>query len=265
MEVYRRPQDFAATCPDRSGTLMFVLHSGSRQKENTWTYIHDGYLLILWRYVHVVFVNPAQLGKRWSIALSLFNKLQMMKLQGTVVTYAACISACEKGREWVKALQLLGEFATRRQPYVMIVVWCFFVCFAFDDWSGGVSVFFVAFCLRYDPIHDTVTWFSPFRQVFSSIPGFHLSIPGFVCLQEASKIQANSIIYNAAISACEKCKQWERALFLFAQLGSRRLRHTTVSYNAACCNRGSIDWSMETEQNAEAWLVPFQFRIQGFF
>ena len=36
LEVYRRPQECCSgTHPDRSGTLMFVLHSGSWQKEST--------------------------------------------------------------------------------------------------------------------------------------------------------------------------------------------------------------------------------------
>jgi pentatricopeptide repeat protein len=52
-----------------------------------------------------------------------------------------------------------------------------------------------------------------------------------------AKLRAGSvakvITYNAAISACEKCFQWERALSLLIGLQQSSLRSTIVSYNAA--------------------------------
>ena len=53
-------------------------------------------------------------GKQWSTALSIFKKLSDLSMQLTVVTYAACISACEKGGQWTRALQFFAEIAPWR-------------------------------------------------------------------------------------------------------------------------------------------------------
>ena len=50
----------------------------------------------------------------------------------------------------------------------------------------------------------------------------------------------NEISYNAAISACEKGKQWEEALRLLQQMTCRTLTPDEISYNAAinACEKG---------------------------
>ena len=42
------------------------------------------------------------------------------------------------------------------------------------------------------------------------------------------------------MSACEKCKEWERALFLFAQLGDQSMRYSTVTCNASFLHIGLL-------------------------
>ena len=43
----------------------------------------------------------------------------------------------------------------------------------------------------------------------------------------------NVITYNAAISACEKCKQWQQALCLLAEMRSVNVLPDDITYQAA--------------------------------
>ncbi|CAJ1440681.1 unnamed protein product, partial [Effrenium voratum] len=47
------------------------------------------------------------------------------------------------------------------------------------------------------------------------------------------RIEATNVALNAAISSCEKARQWQRALALLAEMDSRLLRKDVISYNAA--------------------------------
>ena len=50
---------------------------------------------------------------------------------------------------------------------------------------------------------------------------------------ELERTLLGSNVYNAAISACEKCSEWERAILLFSKLGVQRLRYDIITYNAS--------------------------------
>lgn len=50
------------------------------------------------------------------------------------------------------------------------------------------------------------------------------------------------ISFNAAISACEKCSEWQMALDLLAALPAAHLEADGITYNAAlsACDRGAL-------------------------
>ena len=48
-----------------------------------------------------------------------------------------------------------------------------------------------------------------------------------------SRVEADTITYNAAISACEKAGQWVRALQLLDGMANSRTEANTITYNAA--------------------------------
>jgi len=57
---------------------------------------------------------------------------------------------------------------------------------------------------------------------------------------EAAGVAPNTITYNAAISACEKGGEWERALELLGGMEAAGVAPNTVTYNAAisACEKG---------------------------
>ena len=57
---------------------------------------------------------------------------------------------------------------------------------------------------------------------------------------EVRGVQPNEISYSAAISACEKGQQWERALGLLAQMEEHGVQPNVISYSAAisACEKG---------------------------
>ena len=57
---------------------------------------------------------------------------------------------------------------------------------------------------------------------------------------EEEKIKPNTIVYSAAISACGAAGEWEAALGLLQQMGTRGIPRNTICYNAAiqACGNG---------------------------
>ena len=58
----------------------------------------------------------------------------------------------------------------------------------------------------------------------------------------ARGIEPNVISYNAAISACEKGSQWERALELLGEMRTRGVEPNVINYNTALralCRHGT--------------------------
>ena len=57
-------------------------------------------------------------------------------------------------------------------------------------------------------------------------------------------LQANVITHNATISACEKGRQWERAVGLSEEMQSHGLQANVITYNAtiSACEKGRQWW-----------------------
>ena len=56
----------------------------------------------------------------------------------------------------------------------------------------------------------------------------------------AAGLTPNAISYSAAISACEKGQQWQRALELLEEMKAAGVAPNVISYNAAisACEKG---------------------------
>ena len=54
-------------------------------------------------------------------------------------------------------------------------------------------------------------------------------------------VEMNTLIYNAAVSACSKCGEWEKALALLSLMVQGRMEMDTTTYNAAMTALARID------------------------
>ena len=78
-------------------------------------------------------------------------------------------------------------------------------------------------------------------------------------------VQPDVITWNAAISACEKGAQWERALEMFEEMQRRGLQPDVITWNAvisSCQQSGSLDQAIDLFLEAQIigiyslWLNP---------
>jgi pentatricopeptide repeat protein len=58
-------------------------------------------------------ISACEKGGQWEKALQLLEEMQAKGVEPDVITYSATISACEKGGQWEKALQLLEEMRAK--------------------------------------------------------------------------------------------------------------------------------------------------------
>ena len=71
-----------------------------------------------------------------------------------------------------------------------------------------------------------------------------------------TQIEKDPIIYNAAISACEKGQQWQLALGLLAEMAGARVETNVITYSAvvSACEKG-LQWQLSLWLLKEMALV----------
>ena len=57
-------------------------------------------------------ISACEKGAQWEKALELLNAMASSGLRRNAIVYSAAISACGAGRQWDKALELLDEMAS---------------------------------------------------------------------------------------------------------------------------------------------------------
>jgi pentatricopeptide repeat protein len=145
-------------------------------------------------------ISACEKDRQWEKALALLEEVKAREgIELDAYTYNTAISACEKGRQWERALTLLEEVKQREDIEL-------------DAYTYNAAISACEKCGQWEK--------------------------ALALLEEAKGregVHPNTYTYSAAISACEKCGQWEKALALLEEMKEREgvrpnCIHTT--YNA---------------------------------
>eukprot|EP00435_Cladocopium_sp_Y103_P027638 s3428_g6.t2 len=226
----------------------------------------------------------------WKTALVLMNGLESKELQADVITYNAAVSCCEKSRQWQRALNLLRQLQERRLRCSIIsynaaisacVHWhlalsllrevegiCQCTVITFNAAISGCErlersqISFnaaLSACERGEQWEVALELLREAQQ--RQLPGDLISDLDEVAMKshDLSK-KANVITYSAAISACEKGSQWQRALMLLGEMDKKQVPANLITYSAAisACGRGE-EWQQALQLLAQ--LTELELRI----
>ena len=122
-------------------------------------------------------ISAFEKGKQWMLALDMLRQMDLAKVSKDVTIYNAAMSACEKGSQWQRAQSLLTALPPK--------------------------------------LRDTYS-------------------------------------FNAVMTACAKGKQWERTISLLHQMRTDSLRCDSFSYAASIAACGMRQWVMALALFAEA-------------
>ena len=167
----------------------------------------------------------------------------MLFFSQDLISYNACISACEKAGQWLQALKLLHQLQGQKlQGDVIMSPGCSF--FVVWDWTG-----------RWCVPEKRWTFQEMERVSQESAITINLTIKMFK--SDGSSFNGNGVPkfesgrrYSSAISACEKGRRWERAIQLLRDLQNEQLEGGT--------------WSALINHFLMMWFIP-QFPNSGLF
>jgi len=144
--------------------------------------------------------------------------MKQRRLEPDVCSFNAAMSACEKGGQWEKTLQLLDKMQQLHKP------------------DPGEAVRFNRYVITFNAAMSACEkgkqWEKFIQRLFEND-----SMSNF----------------NAAMSACEKGGQWEKALQLLDEMQQRNLEPDMSSFIAAITASGNCE-HYENAQNAEPEL-----------
>eukprot|EP00435_Cladocopium_sp_Y103_P061000 s40_g22.t1 len=166
---------------------------------------------------------------QWPVALWLLGRLQDEKLQSDAVLYSNCINSCRKGGQWRHALFLLEDFESKEIQSDLFVyngaLGALGACEA-ASWSRALQLFSSLRPPR-RPKRDAVALSAAITALERCSEWQSILA---LLFKEASP--ANLISYNGAISALGRLGQWQIALQLVMVLEARRFKLDAISYNS---------------------------------
>ncbi|CAK0803183.1 unnamed protein product [Prorocentrum cordatum] len=144
--------------------------------------------------------------------------------QRPLLSYSACISACESGEQWQRALTLLGEmWEAKVAPNVISYNALIGASGKSEQWQLVLALLGEMRGAAVEP--DVI--FS-YNSVISACKMWQRALVLFREMWEV-KLQPMAIItYNVGISACATGEQWQRALSLFCEMRAAKVEPDAI-------------------------------------
>ncbi|CAJ1327072.1 unnamed protein product [Effrenium voratum] len=170
-------------------------------------------------------ISACEKGGQFQAAWRLLSSMAAARIKPTVVSYNACISACNG--LWPAALHLLESMA-RSQIRRDVISFSGAVSSCEGHWPEALSL--MAWMLRAQIEADAVS----LNAAISTTEKGRAWQWAVALLESMHRTSlADAISYNAAISACDSAGEWAKALQLLCAMQRRSVRPTVVSFNAA--------------------------------
>ncbi|CAK9037753.1 unnamed protein product [Durusdinium trenchii] len=198
-------------------------------------------------------IGACQFAQRWQEAFWLLSELQRNDLQADDVSYLGAIGACGKALQWEKASMLLKSAPKKLEVFNSVMS----ACARSSKWVQALQVFAET---RRSSAPDIVSYntlisacgrgsqrelamrilnelksshMQPDLFTFSSAISLCQGHEALHMMQELNQlsVQANLVIYTAAIGACGRGRQWSEALHLFDEMKESHIPPTTFSFN----------------------------------
>ncbi|CAE7279211.1 MRL1 [Symbiodinium sp. CCMP2592] len=167
---------------------------------------------------------------RWQLAVQVYGLLHEARKPPDAVACSAVISACEKGRQWERALALL--FAPKMRPNVPAFNAAISACAEASRWPKALALFG---SMEAELLQPDVISFNTAIFACQMAGQWSLALSLLAeCGAKEDGVECDLISFNSAILACEKPgNQWRHVLKLLSAMEKRQLQGNAVTYDAA--------------------------------
>lgn len=171
---------------------------------------------------------------RWQLCLALLHALPAARLEPTVVTFNAAMSACESASLWQMALEVLRVLHLHLQASVVTFLTAISACGKGQKWEAACELLTEAQGQRVEAVEVYNALITAFQRSME----WQRALCCFHEMRRAHNIDRRS--FNAAACAASS-DLWEAALLLVSEAHERHIESDQVSQNCGitACVKGS--------------------------
>ncbi|CAK8991910.1 Pentatricopeptide repeat-containing protein At1g74850 [Durusdinium trenchii] len=158
---------------------------------------------------HNAGISACEKGSSWIMACQIFHRMCEVRLSPTNVSYSALITAFQKVAHWTLALASLNEIP---DPDVVCYNTTMTACDRGSAWPWALQLFAAA-----PRATRSASSFAAAMEAAEKGSQWHVNLELLAQMREL-QINADAGHYTACISACERAREWQRALQAFEDL-----------------------------------------------